>query len=67
MPDCNNHGNCFNGEWQCSRGYTGNACQQGENIFGDEDDDYEDCDADDVDDDADDDNVFLATNSKIRK
>ena len=29
VPDCNNHGNCFNGECQCSRGYTGNACQQG--------------------------------------
>ena len=32
VPDCNNHGNCFNGECQCSRGYTGNACQQGRNI-----------------------------------
>ena len=30
VPDCNNHGNCFNGECQCSRGYTGSACQQGE-------------------------------------
>ena len=33
VPDCNNHGNCFNGECQCSRGYTGNACQQGRDIM----------------------------------
>ena len=38
VPDCNNHGNCFNGECQCSRGYTGSACQQGKTLMiGDDD------------------------------
>jgi hypothetical protein len=29
VPDCSNHGTCYNGECVCSQGYTGQFCEEG--------------------------------------